>query len=101
VCVRARVRTHAVADGRRQNHEIRTPLVGVIGLADVLVATEGLAPSLQEQLEEIRASGKAVLSLINNMLDLSRMDANMLHIDAHVRPQPSFLASVSPCPSIV
>ena len=62
--------------------------MGVIGLADILVSSEGLSVDLLQQLEIIRASGKAVLSLINNMLDLARIDANALHLERRVRPTP-------------
>jgi len=68
-----------------QNHEIRTPLVGVIGVADILLTKPGMAPDLREQLDVIHMSGKALLSLVNNILDLSRMDARMLTLDKRVR----------------
>ena len=59
--------------------------MGVIGLADMLLSTEGVPTSLISLLETIHDSGRALLNLINNMLDLSRIDANMLTIAPRVR----------------
>jgi len=59
--------------------------VGVIGVADILLTKPGMAPDLREQLDVIHMSGKALLSLVNNILDLSRMDARMLTLDKRVR----------------
>ena len=59
-----------------QNHEIRTPLVGVVGMTDILLTTPGVAADMREQLGIIHASGKALLELVNNILDLSRAEAH-------------------------
>ena len=68
-----------------QNHEIRTPLVGVVGVTDILLATAGVKGDLREQLGIIHSSGKALLTLVNNILDISRMDAHMLTVNRQVR----------------
>ncbi|MBK8164625.1 MAG: response regulator [bacterium] len=63
------------------SHEIRTPMNSVIGLADLL---SDMDPTHQQKqyLEMIRVSGSALLSLINDILDLSKIEAGQLELDA-------------------
>jgi signal transduction histidine kinase len=60
------------------SHELRTPLNAVIGFSEMLV-TETFGPlgnpRYSEYAGDIRASGAHLLSLINDILDLSRLDA--------------------------
>ena len=62
--------------------------MGVLGLTEVLLVSQDLTTPLRQQLETIQASGRALLNLVNNMLDLSRIDAKMLQIVPHVRIRP-------------
>jgi signal transduction histidine kinase/ActR/RegA family two-component response regulator len=62
-------------------HEIRTPLNGVLGMAQAM-AFEPLASAQRERLDVIRDSGVALLSLIDDVLDFSRMEAGEIRIAA-------------------
>ncbi len=59
------------------SHELRTPMNGVLGLASLLLASE-LRPEQRRQVELIRSSGQTLLALVNDMLDLSRMEVGAL-----------------------
>jgi PAS domain S-box-containing protein len=64
------------------SHEIRTPLNGIIGFADLL--RRGAASDEAERvewLEIIRSSGEHLLALINDILDLSKIDAGKLSVE--------------------
>jgi PAS domain S-box-containing protein len=62
------------------SHEIRTPLNGVIGLSSLLAGTP-LSPQQQEYVAAIQASGAALLGLINDILDLSKIEAGRLTLE--------------------
>lgn len=61
-------------------HEIRTPMNGVLGMTDVMLE-EATAPGQREQLEVIRRSGQAMTALINDLLDVTRLEAGKLTVD--------------------
>ncbi len=61
------------------SHEIRTPMNGVIGAADLLELTM-LDHEQREYVETIQTSGKHLLQIINDILDLSRIEAGKLEI---------------------
>ncbi|SEA72101.1 PAS domain-containing protein [Rubrimonas cliftonensis] len=62
------------------SHEIRTPLNGVIGMADVLART-ALGADQQRMLDAIRESGDQLLSVINDILDVSKIEAGRMEIE--------------------
>ncbi|WEK57416.1 MAG: response regulator [Candidatus Brevundimonas phytovorans] len=56
------------------SHEMRTPLNGVSGYADLLSRRDDLPPEAQAQVAAIRESGEAMLTLVEDVLDVSRGD---------------------------
>lgn len=62
------------------SHEIRTPLNAVLGLAQLL-AREPLTPEQRELVAHIQDAGDALLSLINDVLDLSKIEAGQLRLE--------------------
>ena len=63
------------------SHEIRTPLNGALGMAQILARTE-LNELQREAVEDIISSGKSLLSLIEDVLDISRIEAGRLSLEA-------------------
>ena len=63
------------------SHEIRTPLNGVLGMAQAMDADE-LSPAQRGRLEIIRQSGETLLAILNDVLDLSKIEAGKLELEA-------------------
>jgi len=62
------------------SHEIRTPLNGVLGMAQVLAADD-LSPAQQERVRIIQQSGKSLLAILNDLLDLAKIEAGKLTLE--------------------
>ncbi|MCP5108942.1 MAG: response regulator [bacterium] len=55
------------------SHDMRTPLNGIIGFSNLLLQKADLEPEYKENIVLIKESGKMLLSLINDILDLSKI----------------------------
>ena len=62
------------------SHEIRTPMNAVLGLAQVL-EREPLVGKQREMVERIRTAGQSLLAILDDVLDLSKIEAGQLRIE--------------------
>ena len=62
------------------SHELRTPLNGVLGLAQVL-AREPLPPQQRDLVGRIEAAGRSLLAIVNDVLDLAKIEAGQLRLE--------------------
>jgi signal transduction histidine kinase/ActR/RegA family two-component response regulator len=74
-------------DARRRfvaqmSHEVRTPLNGVFGLAQVLARDPRLLPDQREYVQALEIAGRHLLSIVNDALDLAKIDADRLELVA-------------------
>ena len=63
------------------SHELRTPLNAVIGFSELLQGADVEPQEQQEYLGSINFAGNALLNLINDVLDLSRLEADQVELD--------------------
>lgn len=64
----------------RMSHDIRTPLNAVLGFAELAQDEPDISPQVSEYLEGIDESGKYLLGLINDVLDMSKIEASKLKL---------------------
>ena len=76
------------------SHELRTPLNGVLGYAQLLTREGGLSPQQARGLDTIRKSGQHLLDLINDILDLARIEAGRTELNPGPVELSDFLQSV-------
>lgn len=77
------------------SHELRTPLNGILGYAQLLALDLDLSDKQREGIDAIRRSGEHLLVLINDMLDLAKMEAGTLPTTASELHLGDFLSSIA------
>jgi signal transduction histidine kinase/CheY-like chemotaxis protein len=82
------------------SHELRTPLNGILGYTQILQRTEFLTPKARTGMDIIYQCGFHLLTLINDILDLSKIEAEKLELHPTAFHFPSFLQSVAEICSI-
>ena len=80
------------------SHEIRTPLNSVIGFSGLLLATPDLPATARLHAARIQGAGNALLTVVNDILDLSQVESGMLELES--RPF-ALLGLVDECLSLV
>jgi len=63
------------------SHEIRTPLNGVLGMVQAMAVDE-LTPVQRDRLGIVRQSGETLLAILNDVLDLSKIEAGRLDLES-------------------
>lgn len=95
---RARDRAEAASVAKSQflaniSHEIRTPMNGVLGMAQIM-ARGDLADEQRDRLQIIRESGATLLQILNDVLDLAKIEAGKLEISREAVALPAAVAAV-------
>jgi len=80
---------------RSMSHELRTPLNAILGYAQILIERSGLEGKQKTALETIQKSGRHLLALINDVLDMSRIEAGRLDLELAPLKLPDLIAGVA------
>jgi signal transduction histidine kinase/ActR/RegA family two-component response regulator len=65
------------------SHELRTPLNAILGYAQLLSRQESLSVEQSRQVEVMRSSGEHLLALINDILDVGKIEAQRMELEEH------------------
>ncbi len=76
------------------SHEIRTPMTAIIGYADRLLEPNQSLSDRQDALQVIRRNGRHLLTLINDVLDISKIEAGQMTVERVSFDLPQMLADV-------
>lgn len=65
----------------RMSHEIRTPMNAIIGMTEIAMQDKEVPPKVQTYLEKISTSSDYLLSLINDILDMSKIESGKMKLE--------------------
>ncbi|MBL1176964.1 response regulator [Pantanalinema sp. GBBB05] len=77
------------------SHEIRTPLNGILGYTQILKSSRDLPEKVEKGIDVIHRCGTHLLTLINDILDLSKIEARRMELFATEFHFPSFLENIA------
>ena len=77
------------------SHELRTPLNGILGYAQILARSQSMTPQEQDGIQIINRSGNHLLTLINDILDLAKIESRKMGLSPTAFEFRSFLRSVT------
>jgi len=78
------------------SHEIRTPLNGILGFAEILKDQDLSGEEIQEYIRIIEKGGKRMLNIINDLINISKIEAGLMEIhssDINVNEQIEYIYS--------
>ena len=78
----------------QMSHEIRTPINAIIGLDTIALNDETISPRTREELNKIGASARHLLSIINDILDMSRIESGRMPLKEDVFSFREFLEQI-------
>ena len=77
------------------SHEIRTPMNAIIGMSDILLQDEKLESETRTQLNNIKEAGSGLLGIINDILDISKIESGKYELIEEEYDMPSLIHDVS------
>lgn len=77
------------------SHEIRTPMNAIIGMSNIILMDETLSDSLRSSINEIYVAGNNLLGIINDILDISKIESGKYEIVMDMYELPSLLNDVA------
>ncbi len=79
----------------RMSHEIRTPINAIIGLDSIALRDSSISPQTRDELNKIGASARHLLSIVNDILDMSRIESGRIELKEEIFSIQEFLEQIS------
>lgn len=76
------------------SHEIRTPLNGILGMTEVILADQQASVWVRQRVSLIHTAGEAMRGLVDDLLDMSKMDAAEIVLQREIVDLPTLLGDV-------
>ena len=76
------------------SHEIRTPIAAIIGFSDLLATPNQSSSDRDQYISTVRRNAKNLLELINDILDLSKIESGKMSLERTTFELPQFLADI-------
>jgi signal transduction histidine kinase/DNA-binding NarL/FixJ family response regulator len=76
------------------SHELRTPLNAILGFSEMIAHDGSLSAAVQDKVAIINRSGEHLLSMINDILDLSKIEAGRIELEAEACDLPALLKDI-------
>ena len=77
------------------SHEIRTPMNAIIGLDRIALSEPGISDTVRDYLKKIGTSADHLLGIINDILDMSRIEAGRMTLRSEVFSMPTLLEQIN------
>jgi signal transduction histidine kinase/CheY-like chemotaxis protein len=77
------------------SHELRTPLNAILGFAQVMDRDEEFPPGQRKNLSTINRAGEHLLAMINDVLDLSKVESGRMHVEPQAFDLPQMLEDIA------
>jgi len=75
----------------QMSHEIRTPMNAILGIAEIRLRDESISPDNEEAFGKIYEAGDLLLNIINDILDLSKIESGRLELALYKYDIPSLI----------
>ena len=79
----------------RMSHEIRTPINAIIGLDSIALHDESISPRTRDELNKIGTSARHLLSIVNDILDMSRIESGRMELKEEIFSFQEFLDQIN------
>ena len=79
----------------RMSHEIRTPINAIIGLDSIALRDESISEHTRDELNKIGSSAKHLLSIVNDILDMNRIESGKIALKEEVFSFPDLLEQIN------
>ncbi|MGD0359689.1 MAG: PAS domain S-box protein [Bryobacteraceae bacterium] len=77
------------------SHEIRTPMHAILGYSQLMLRDDTISPETKENLRIVNRSGEHLLALINDVLEMSKIESGRLQLDLAEFELPSLLGDLA------
>ena len=78
----------------RMSHEIRTPINAIIGLDSIALRDDSISPHTRDELNKIGASARHLLAIVNDILDMSRIESGRMELKEEIFSFRDFLEEI-------